>query len=83
MSLLAWIVLGLLAGFVVSKIFSSTGHGFVLDIVFGIVGAVAGGWLYTTFGRAGITGFSLFGLLIAAVGATLLLVVYHAVYRAR
>jgi uncharacterized membrane protein YeaQ/YmgE (transglycosylase-associated protein family) len=81
MSLLAWIVLGLLAGFIASKVINSTGEGFILDIVLGIVGAVVGGWLFNTFGMAGVTGFNLYSLLVAVVGAAALLVVYHALVR--
>jgi uncharacterized membrane protein YeaQ/YmgE (transglycosylase-associated protein family) len=83
MSLLAWIVLGLIAGFIASKIVNKTGQGAVLDIVLGIVGAVIGGSLFTTLGMAGVTGFNLYSLLVAVVGAVLLLVVYHAVSRRR
>jgi uncharacterized membrane protein YeaQ/YmgE (transglycosylase-associated protein family) len=81
MSLLAWIVLGLLAGFIASKVINSTGEGFILDIVLGILGAVVGGWLFNTFGMAGVTGFNLYSLLVAVVGAAALLVVYHALVR--
>jgi uncharacterized membrane protein YeaQ/YmgE (transglycosylase-associated protein family) len=81
MSLLAWIILGLIAGFVASKIINRTGEGVVLDILLGIVGAVVGGWLFNTFGMAGVTGFNLYSLLVAVVGAAALLVVYHAVFR--
>ncbi|MBS1172451.1 MAG: transglycosylase [Proteobacteria bacterium] len=81
MSLLAWIVLGLIAGFIASKIVSGTGQGVVMDIVLGIVGAVVGGWLFTNFGMAGVGGFNLYSLLVAVVGAALLLVVYHAIAR--
>ncbi len=55
MSYLAWIVLGLVAGFIGSKIVNKTGDGILLDIVLGIVGAVVGGWLFNTFGVAGVT----------------------------
>jgi uncharacterized membrane protein YeaQ/YmgE (transglycosylase-associated protein family) len=79
MSLLAWIILGLVAGFVASKIVNKTGEGFVLDIVLGIVGAVAGGWVFHAFGMAGVTGFNLYSLLVAVAGSVLLLVAYHAV----
>jgi uncharacterized membrane protein YeaQ/YmgE (transglycosylase-associated protein family) len=79
MSLLAWIILGLVAGFVASKIVNKTGEGVLLDIVLGVVGAVAGGWVFNAFGMAGVTGFNLYSLVVAVVGAVLLLVVYHAV----
>lgn len=81
MSLLAWIVLGLIAGFVASKLVSGTGQGAVMDIVLGVVGAVLGGWLFNSFGMAGVSGFNLYSLLVAVVGAVVLLVVYHAVSR--
>lgn len=81
MSFLAWIVLGLLAGFIGSKIVNKTGEGIFLDIVLGIVGAVAGGWLFNTFGASGVTGLNLYSLLVAVVGAVVVLVVYHAIRR--
>jgi uncharacterized membrane protein YeaQ/YmgE (transglycosylase-associated protein family) len=81
MSLLAWIILGLVAGFIASKLINRTGEGVILDIVLGIVGAVVGGWLFNTFGMAGVTGFNLYSLLVAVVGAAGLLVVYHALFR--
>ncbi len=82
MSFLGWIVLGLLAGFIGSKIVNRRGEGMFLDILLGIVGAIAGGWLFTTFGASGVTGLNLYSLLVAVVGAVVLLVVYHAVRRA-
>ncbi len=82
MSLLAWIVLGLISGFVGSKIVNKTGEGFVLDIVLGIVGAVVGGWLFGYFGRSGVTGLNLYSFFVAIVGAVVLLVAYHAIRRA-
>jgi uncharacterized membrane protein YeaQ/YmgE (transglycosylase-associated protein family) len=81
MSLIAWIILGLIAGFIASRIVSGTGQGAVMDIVLGIVGAVIGGWVFNTLGMAGVAGFNLYSLLVAVVGAALLLVVYHAVSR--
>ncbi|MDP8988677.1 MAG: GlsB/YeaQ/YmgE family stress response membrane protein [Acidobacteriota bacterium] len=81
MSFLAWIVLGLLAGFIASKIVNKQGEGLFLDIVLGIVGAVAGGWLFNTFGASGVTGLNLYSLMVAVVGAVVLLVVYHAIRR--
>ena len=82
MSFLAWIVLGLLAGFIGSKLVNKTGEGILLDIVLGIVGAVVGGWLFNTFGAAGVTGLNLYSLLVAVVGAVIFLIVYHAIRRA-
>jgi uncharacterized membrane protein YeaQ/YmgE (transglycosylase-associated protein family) len=78
MSFLAWIVLGLLAGFIGSKIVNKSGEGFFLDIVLGVVGAVVGGWLFNTFGAAGVSGLNLYSLLVAVVGAVVILFQYHA-----
>jgi uncharacterized membrane protein YeaQ/YmgE (transglycosylase-associated protein family) len=82
MSIIAWIVLGLVAGFIGSKIVNATGSGVILDIIIGIVGSVVGGWLFGLFGGAGVTGFNLYSLLVAVVGSVVLLVVYHAIRRA-
>jgi len=79
MSILAWIVLGLIAGFVASKIINKRGEGLLLDIILGIIGALVGGWLFHAFGAAGVTGLNLYSLLVAVVGAVVVLVIYHAV----
>jgi len=81
MSWLAWIVLGLVAGFIGSKIVNKRGEGLILDILLGIVGAIVGGWLFNRFGASGVTGLNLYSLLVAVVGAVLILIVYHAVRR--
>ena len=81
MSFLAWIVLGLLAGFIGSKIVNKRGEGVILDIVLGIVGAIVGGWLFGTFGASGVTGLNVYSLLVAVIGSVVLLVVYHAIRR--
>jgi uncharacterized membrane protein YeaQ/YmgE (transglycosylase-associated protein family) len=57
--------------------------GFLLDIVLGIVGALVGGWLFNEFGMAGVTGVNLYSMLVAVVGAVVVLVVYHAIFRRR
>jgi uncharacterized membrane protein YeaQ/YmgE (transglycosylase-associated protein family) len=82
MSFLAWIVLGLLAGFIASKIVNRHGEGMIRDILLGIVGAFVGGWLFNTFGAAGVTGLNLYSLLVAVVGSVVFLVAYHALRRA-
>jgi uncharacterized membrane protein YeaQ/YmgE (transglycosylase-associated protein family) len=79
MSVLAWIILGLIAGFIASKIVNRSGQGLLLDIVFGIVGAVVGGYLFTAIGATGITGFNLYSMFVAIVGAIGVLWIYHAV----
>ena len=82
MSILAWVVLGLLAGFIGSKIVNKSGEGLILDILLGIVGAVIGGWLFNRFGAAGVTGLNLYSLLVAVIGSVVFLVIYHAIRRA-
>jgi uncharacterized membrane protein YeaQ/YmgE (transglycosylase-associated protein family) len=83
MSFIAWIVLGLIAGFIASKLVNKSGEGMILDIVLGVVGALVGGWLFNTFGMAGVTGLNVYSLLVAVIGAVVTLFVYHAVVRRR
>ncbi len=78
MSIVAWIVLGLIAGFIASKVMNNSGEGTILDIVLGIVGAVVGGFVFNMFGAAGVTGFNLWSIVVAAVGAMIVLGVKHA-----
>lgn len=82
MSIVAWIILGLIAGFIGSKIVNKAGEGFILDILLGIVGAVVGGFIFRFFGVSGVTGLNLYSLLVAVIGAVVFLLVYHAVRRA-
>lgn len=79
MSILAWIILGLIAGFIASKLVNKQGEGLVLDIVLGIVGAIVGGFIFNFFGHAGVTGLNLYSLLVAVLGAVVVLGIYHAV----
>lgn len=79
MSIIGWLVLGLIAGFIASKLVNKTGEGLVLDIVLGVIGAVVGGWLFATFGGTGVTGFNLYSMFVAVIGAVVVLVAYHAV----
>ena len=80
MSIVAWIVLGLIAGFIASKIVNKAGEGLFLDILLGIIGAVVGGWLFRAFGMHGVSGFNLYSLLVAVAGAIVFLVIYHALF---
>ncbi|MDB5496156.1 MAG: Transglycosylase-associated protein [Phenylobacterium sp.] len=77
MSILAWIVLGLIAGFIASKLVNRTGSGIVMDLLLGVVGAFVGGFLFTRFGAAGVTGLNLYSILVATLGAVVVLFVYH------
>ena len=81
MSFLAWIVLGLIAGFIASKIVNKQGEGFFLDIILGIVGAVAGGWIFSAFGAHGVSGVNLYSIFVAVIGAIVVLSLYHALRR--
>ena len=81
MGIIAWLVLGLIAGFIASKVINKTGEGLIMDIVLGIVGAVVGGWLFTRLGYAGVTGFNIYSMLVAVVGAIIVLLIYHMVVR--
>jgi uncharacterized membrane protein YeaQ/YmgE (transglycosylase-associated protein family) len=83
MTILAWIILGLIAGFIASKIVNKSGDGVLVDIGLGVVGAVVGGWLFNTFGMAGVSGLNPYSLLVAVLGAVVVLVLYHAVMRSR
>jgi uncharacterized membrane protein YeaQ/YmgE (transglycosylase-associated protein family) len=83
MSVIAWIVLGLIAGYIASKIVNRAGEGLLLDILLGIVGAVIGGWLFRAFGMHGVTGLNLYSILVAIVGAIVLLVIYHLLFSGR
>jgi len=82
MGILAWIVLGLVAGFLGSKIVNKSGEGFFLDIVLGVVGAVVGGWVFSLFGASGVTGLNLYSLIVAVIGAVVVLFAYHAIRKA-
>ena len=77
MPLFAWIILGLIAGVVGSKIADGRSRGMPLDILFGVVGAIAGGWMFCVLGAPGVTGLNLCSLFVAAIGSVFSLVLYH------
>jgi uncharacterized membrane protein YeaQ/YmgE (transglycosylase-associated protein family) len=83
MSIIGWLIFGLITGFIASKIVNKTGEGIVLDIVLGIVGAFVGGWLSTTLGFGGVSGFNIPSMIVAIIGAIIVLVIYHALVRRR
>ena len=83
MSFIAWLVLGLIAGFIASKIVNKEGKGLVLDLVLGVVGAEVGGWLFRILGMSGVTGLNAYSLVVAVIGAVVLLFGYHALTRHR
>jgi uncharacterized membrane protein YeaQ/YmgE (transglycosylase-associated protein family) len=79
MGIISWIILGLIAGFIGSKIVDRQGQGFWLDIALGIVGALAGGFLFDLFGASGVTGLNLYSMIVAIVGSVVVLLIYNAV----
>ena len=83
MSIIAWLVLGLIAGFIATRIVNKQGEGLLLNIVLGVVGAEVGGWLFRLFGMSGVTGLNLYSLLVATLGAVILLFIYHQLVRMR
>jgi uncharacterized membrane protein YeaQ/YmgE (transglycosylase-associated protein family) len=83
MSILAWLVVGLIAGFLASKVINKTGSGLVIDILLGIVGAMVGGFIFNQFGAVGTTGINLYSIFVAFIGAVVVLLIYHLVFRRR
>ncbi|MDB5174249.1 MAG: GlsB/YeaQ/YmgE family stress response rane protein [Phycisphaerales bacterium] len=78
-SFLSWIILGLIAGLIASKMVNRRGEGVMLDIILGIIGAVVGGWLFRALGMHGVTGFNIWSLIVAIIGAVVLLLIWHAI----
>jgi uncharacterized membrane protein YeaQ/YmgE (transglycosylase-associated protein family) len=64
MSIISWIILGLIAGFVGGKIVNREGQGFWLNIALGIVGALVGGFLFDLFGASGVTGLNIWSMIV-------------------
>ncbi|MBZ9704140.1 MULTISPECIES: GlsB/YeaQ/YmgE family stress response membrane protein [unclassified Mesorhizobium] len=77
MSIISWIILGVIAGFLGSKIVNKSGQGMIMDIVLGIVGAIVGGLIFSAFGASGVTGLNIYSLIVAVVGAVVVLWAYH------
>ena len=81
MGIIAWIILGLIAGFIGSKVVNKSGEGMFIDIALGVVGAIVGGFIFSAFGATGITGLNIWSLIVAVIGAIVVLVVYRAVVK--
>jgi uncharacterized membrane protein YeaQ/YmgE (transglycosylase-associated protein family) len=77
-SIISWIILGLIAGFIGSKIVKGEGQGFWLNIALGIIGAIVGGFLFEYFGATGVTGLNLWSMIVAIAGSVVVLVIYNA-----
>ena len=74
MGLIAWIVLGLLAGWLASMIMGANkSQGMGKDVLLGIIGAVVGGWIMGFFGPPGVTGLNLYSIVVAMIGAIALI----------
>jgi uncharacterized membrane protein YeaQ/YmgE (transglycosylase-associated protein family) len=81
MSILAWLVVGLVSGFLASKVVNKTGSGLLMDIVFGVVGALVGGFIFNFLGHSAPTGINLYSIFVSFVGAVVVLLIYHALFR--
>ena len=79
MTILAWLILGLIAGWLASRFMGAGGYGLIGDIVLGILGAVAGGWLASMFLGLDVTGLNLTSIAIAVGGAIILIVLFRAI----
>jgi uncharacterized membrane protein YeaQ/YmgE (transglycosylase-associated protein family) len=78
MSVVAWIVLGLASGLIGGRLVNMSGESILPDIILGVVGALAGGWLFYTFGPAGVNGLNLISLFAAVTGSLVFLLTYYA-----
>jgi uncharacterized membrane protein YeaQ/YmgE (transglycosylase-associated protein family) len=78
MGIISWVILGLIAGFIGSKIVDEQGQGFFLNIALGIIGAIGGGFLFDLFGATGVTGLNIYSMIVATVGSIVVLLMYNA-----
>jgi uncharacterized membrane protein YeaQ/YmgE (transglycosylase-associated protein family) len=79
MSIIGWLVLGLIAGFLASVVMKGGGYGIVGDIIVGVVGAFLGGFIFSLLGGSGVTGFNIWSMFVAFVGACVLIAILRAV----
>ena len=80
LGIISWIVIGLIASVIGSKIVNKTGEGLIRDIILGMIGAFVGGWIFVTMGAAGVTGINIYSIFVAVIGAVVVLVAYHAIF---
>lgn len=83
MSIIGWIILGVIAGFIASKIVNKQGEGLIGDLVLGVIGAVVGGFLFERFGYSRVDGLNLYSLFVAVIGAIIVLWIYHMIFGRR
>jgi uncharacterized membrane protein YeaQ/YmgE (transglycosylase-associated protein family) len=79
MGIISWIILGLIAGFIGSKIVDKHGQGFWLNIALGIIGALVGGFIFDLIGSTGVTGLNIWSMIVAIIGSVVVLWIYNAV----
>ncbi|MGI6258025.1 MAG: GlsB/YeaQ/YmgE family stress response membrane protein [Anaerovoracaceae bacterium] len=79
MGLIAWLVVGALAGWIAGKLMKDSGNGLLGNIIVGIIGALIGGFVMNFMGFEGVTGFNLWSILVAVFGACILLFLLNAV----
>ena len=82
MGFFSWIIVGLIAG-IIAKLVMGDKFGWIITILLGIVGAFVGGWVFSLFGGPAVTGINLMSILVAAVGAVIVLFVYGLIARRR
>ena len=75
---IGWIVLGVVTGFIGSRVIHKTRHGRHRDVLLGVVGAVVGGFLANLFRDTGVANLNLYSLFVAIIGAVVFLIIYHA-----
>ncbi|MGB3702308.1 MAG: GlsB/YeaQ/YmgE family stress response membrane protein [Anaerolineales bacterium] len=81
MSIIGWVILGGIAGWIASMITGRNDRmGCITNIAAGIVGAIVGGWLFSFFGGGSVTGFNLVSLLVAVVGAVVVLAIINLIF---
>jgi uncharacterized membrane protein YeaQ/YmgE (transglycosylase-associated protein family) len=80
MSILAWIIVGIIAGWLARMVVPGEGPGGLIgDLIIGIVGAFIGGWVFGFFGHAGVTGLNIGSIVVAFIGGVILLLIIRAV----
>jgi len=83
MGIIAWLVVGLVAGWIGSMIVNRSGEGPLMDIVLGVVGAFVGGFVFNMLGHTGVSGINLYSIFVAVIGSVVVLVIYHAIFARR
>jgi len=72
MNILIWIIFGAIAGWIADIVMASD-HGLIEDVILGVIGAFVGGFIFNMFGQPGVTGFNLYSVVVAVIGAAVLI----------